>query len=50
MYVNVLRAKYACGDNTVFRIKFTYYTTGFYHKQVWAYTRPLHFSPHPQPL
>jgi len=36
MYVNVLRAKYACTDNTVFRIKFTYYNTGFYHQQVWA--------------
>ena len=35
MYVNVLRAKYACTDNTVFRIKFTYYDTGFYHRQVW---------------
>lgn len=35
MYANVLRAKYACTDNTVFRIKFTYYNTGFYHQQVW---------------
>ena len=34
-YVNVLRAKYACTDNTVFRIKFPYYDTGFYHRQVW---------------
>lgn len=45
MYVNVLRSKYACTDNTVFRIKFTYYNTGFYHQQVWNMidekTKPL---------
>lgn len=33
MYLNLLRARYACADNTVFRIKFTYYNTGFYHQQ-----------------
>jgi len=35
LYVNVLRAKYNCNDDTVFRIKYTYYNTGFYHREVW---------------
>eukprot|EP00740_Mantoniella_antarctica_P005842 CAMPEP_0181361710 /NCGR_PEP_ID=MMETSP1106-20121128/7499_1 /TAXON_ID=81844 /ORGANISM="Mantoniella antarctica, Strain SL-175" /LENGTH=222 /DNA_ID=CAMNT_0023475377 /DNA_START=262 /DNA_END=930 /DNA_ORIENTATION=- len=34
-YLLLLRAKHACTDNTVFRIKFTYYNTGFYHQQMW---------------
>ena len=35
MLVNLLRRRYACTDNTVFRIKFTYYNTGYYHQQFW---------------
>merc|ERR1719231_584660 len=35
LYTNILRAKYNCGDNTVFRIKYTMYDTKFYHQQVW---------------
>ena len=35
MLVNLLRSRYKCSDNTVFRIKYTYYNTGYYHQQFW---------------
>lgn len=34
-YVMWLRSRYQCEDNTVFRIKYTYYNTGYYHKEAW---------------
>ena len=32
---NLLRRRYKCPDNTVFRIKYTYYDAGYYHRQFW---------------
>ena len=32
---NLLRRRYRCPDNTVFRIKYTYYDAGYYHRQFW---------------
>jgi hypothetical protein len=43
--VTLLRRRYSCTDNTVFRIKYTYYDSGYYHRQFWtmvdAKTAPL---------
>ena len=36
MYVNYLRRRYACKDDTVFRIKYTYGNAGQFHQQVWS--------------
>ena len=33
--LNLLKKRYACVDNTVFRIKYTYYDAGYYHRQFW---------------
>lgn len=35
MLLNLLKKRYACVDNTVFRIKYTYYDAGYYHRQFW---------------
>ena len=34
-YANYLRMRYACDDDTVFRIKYTYMNSGFYHREFW---------------
>lgn len=36
MLVNLLKRRYQCSDNTVFRIKYTYYDSGYYHRQFWG--------------
>eukprot|EP00239_Pterosperma_sp_CCMP1384_P001315 CAMPEP_0197848834 /NCGR_PEP_ID=MMETSP1438-20131217/10193_1 /TAXON_ID=1461541 /ORGANISM="Pterosperma sp., Strain CCMP1384" /LENGTH=172 /DNA_ID=CAMNT_0043461263 /DNA_START=347 /DNA_END=865 /DNA_ORIENTATION=+ len=35
LYLNFLRLRYRCTDNTVLRMKFTSYNTKFYHEQIW---------------
>ena len=36
MYSQLLRRRYACKDDTVFRIKYTYGNAGQFHQQVWS--------------
>mgnify|MGYP003314889610 CR=1 FL=1 len=45
MYVMWLRSRYQCEDNTVFRIKYTYYNTGYYHKEAWKSLNQNLFAP-----
>ena len=33
---SLLRRRCSCADNTVFRIKYTYYDAGYYHRQFWS--------------
>ena len=33
---SLLRRRCGCADNTVFRIKYTYYDAGYYHRQFWS--------------
>ena len=40
-----LRSRYQCEDNTVFRIKYTYYNTGYYHKEAWKSLNQNLFAP-----
>jgi len=35
-YVQFLRSRYHCEDNTVYRIKFTAHNVAFYHREVWS--------------
>jgi len=44
-YVMWLRSRYQCEDNTVFRIKYTYYNTGYYHKEAWKSLNQNLFAP-----
>jgi hypothetical protein len=32
----LLHRRKSCPDNTVFRIKYTYYDAGYYHRQFWS--------------
>lgn len=35
-YVQFLRTRYHCQDNTIYRIKFTAHNTAYYHREVWS--------------